>query len=369
MSTGLHTPLCDLLGIRLPILLAGMAQGPGTPELVAAVTRAGGLGVFGASGLTVERLERDIARARELAPDGPLGVNVQLAPPTPPTGERARIVEVLKPFRRELGLPDEPPERPPAGSPVALAEAALAAGVSVIATFDDPAPVADATLAAGAHLLPLVTTVDEAVHAVACGAAAVITQGGEAGGHRGTFGVGGAHGPVAPAVVGTIALVPQVVDAVGPDVPVVAGGGIMDGRGIVAVLALGAQGVSLGTRFLASNESGAADAYAGALPGTPGEDTVVTDAVTGRPARWVRNRLVDALVEAQAGTLGWGQQAPLVADIRRAAAEQGRADILPMLAGQGAALSGPREPAADIVARLVREAEAALAGLAARASR
>ena len=91
-----------------------MAQGPGTPELVAAVTRAGGLGVFGASGLTVERLERDIARARELAPDGPLGVNVQLAPPTPATGERARIVEVLKPFRRELGLPDEPPE-PAAG--------------------------------------------------------------------------------------------------------------------------------------------------------------------------------------------------------------------------------------------------------------
>jgi nitronate monooxygenase len=151
-------------------------------------------------------------------------------------------------------------------------------------------------------------------------------------------------------------------------VPVVAGGGIMDGRGVVAVLALGAQGVSLGTRFLASSESGAVDAYAGALPGTPGEATVVTDAVTGRPARWVRNRLIDALVEARAGTLGWGQQAQLVADIRRAAAEQGRADLLPMLAGQGAALSGPREPAADIVAQLVREAEAALAELAARAS-
>jgi len=369
MSTRLHTPLCDLLGIRLPILLAGMAQGPGTPELVAAVTRAGGLGVFGASGLTVERLERDIARARELAPDGPLGVNVQLAPPTPPTGERERILEVLKPFRRELGLPDEPPEPPPAASPVALAEVALAAGVSVIATFDDPAPVAEATLAAGAHLLPLVTTVDEAVRAVACGADAVITQGGEAGGHRGTFGVGGADGPATPATVGTLALVPQVVDAVGPDLPVVAGGGIMDGRGIVAVLALGAQGVSLGTRFLPALESGAVDAYSGALPGTPAEDTVVSDAITGRPARWVRNRLVDALVEARAGTLGWGQQARLVADLRRAAAEQGRADLMPMLAGQGAALSGPREPAADIVARLVREAEAALADLGARAGR
>ena len=85
------------------------------------------------------------------------------------------------------------------------------------------------------------------------------------------------------------------------------------------------------------------------------------------PARWVRNRLLDALVEAGAGTLGWGRQAPLMADVRREAARQGRADILPMLAGEGAALSRTREPAADIVARLVRETEAVLTELAARA--
>jgi len=363
----LRTPLCELLGIRLPILLAGMANGPGTPELVAAVTRAGGLGVFGASGMTSAALVRDMARARELAPEGPIGVNVQLAQPTPATGERARILEVLKPFRRELGLPDEPPEPGSADSPVALAETALAAGATVIATFDDPAPVAELTRAAGVHLLPLVTTVEEARRAVACGAAAVITQGGEAGGHRGTFAVGGAAGPATPARVGTVALVPQVVDAVGRDVPVVASGGIMDGRGIVAALALGAQGVSLGTAFLGSAESGAADVYAGALADTTGERTVVTDIVTGRPARWVRNRLLDALVEAGAGTLGWGKQAPLMADVRRAAGEQGRADLLPMLAGEGAALSRTREPAEDIVARLVRETETVLAGLAARA--
>jgi nitronate monooxygenase len=166
--------------------------------------------------------------------------------------------------------------------------------------------------------------------------------------------------------VGTLALVPQVVDAVGAGVPVVASGGIMDGRGIVAALALGAQGVSLGTCFLASTESATAEAYLGALPNTAAERTVVSDVITGRPARWVRNRLVDALVEADAGTLGWGRQAPLIADLRRAAAEQGRADLLPMLAGEGAALSGERQPAADIVARLVRETEAALDGLAAR---
>jgi nitronate monooxygenase len=257
-------------------------------------------------------------------------------------------------------LPDEPPELPPADAPIALVEAGLAAGASVITTFDDPAPVAEATRAAGARLVPMVTTVEESRRAVASGADAVIVQGAEAGGHRGTFGVGGSAGPARPALVGTMALVPQVVDAVGP-VPVIASGGIMDGRGIAAALALGAQGVSLGTRFLGSAESGVADAYAAALAGTAADDTVVTDALTGRPARWVRNRVVDALVEADVGHLGWGRQARLIADLRRAAAEQGRADLLPMLAGEGASLSGMREPAAEIVARLVRETEAALA--------
>jgi nitronate monooxygenase len=354
-ARGLHTPLCDLLGIRVPILLAAMANGPGTPELVAAVSGAGGLGVFGASGLTIAALERDMARVRELAPGRPFGVNAQLAPPTPATGERARILEVLLPFRRELGLPDEPPEPAQADTAVALIECALAGGASVITAFDDASAVAEATRAAGALFVPMVTTPGEARQAVAAGAAAIIAQGREAGGHRGTYGGGTARGG------GTIALVPQVADAIGPGVPVIASGGIMDGRGIAAAFALGAQGVSLGTRFLASAESGAADVYARTLADTPPERTVVTDLVTGRPARWVRNRFIDALVEADPGTLGWGRQAALTGDIRRAAAEQGRADLLPMLAGEGAAMAGVREPAAEIVAQLVRETEAVLA--------
>jgi nitronate monooxygenase len=357
----LHTPLCDLLGIRVPILLAGMANGPGTAELAAAVTRAGGLGVFGASGMTCEALERDLARARELAPEGPIGINAQLAPPTPATGERERILEVMRPFRRELGLADEPPEPAKPDPPAALIECALGAGATVVTTFDDPAPVADATRAAGATLVAMVTTADEARRAVARGAEAVIAQGSEAGGHRGTYGGGEARGG------SIVALVPQVVDAVGPGIPVAASGGIMDGRGIAAAFALGAQGVSLGTCFLGSAESGAPDAYAATLRDTPAEGTVVTDLVTGRPARWIRNRFLDALLEADPGTLGWGRQGALVGDLRRAAAAQGRADILPMLAGEGASLSGGREPAAEIVARLVRETEAALADLAALA--
>ena len=361
-----RTPLCDLAGIRVPILLAGMAGGPSNPELVAAVTRSGGLGVFGATGMTCAALEQEMARARELAGGGPIGVNVQLAPPTPATGERARILEFLRPFRRELGLPDDPLATPPPDPPAALIETALRAGARVITTFDDPTPVAEMTRAAGAQLYAMVTTVDEAGLAVAAGADCVIAQGSEAGGHRGTFGVGSPGGPAAPARVGTMALVPQVVDAVGGSLPVLASGGIMDGRGIAAALALGAQGVSLGTVFLAATESGISSTYRDAVARTQGEHSVVTDLVTGRPARWLRNRLIDALVEANPGTLGWGAQAGLFADLRRAAAEQGRADLLPILAGQGSALSGPPRPAAEIVAQLVRETEAALASLGAR---
>ena len=362
----LHTALCDLGGIRVPILLAGMAGGPGDPELVAAVTRSGGLGVFGATGMTCDSLEQAFVRARVLAGDGPIGVNAQLASPTTPTGGRERILEVLRPFRRELGLPDDPPVPPAPARPEELIETALRCGARVITTFDDPAPVAEMTRAAGAHLFAMVTTVDEARRAIAAGADCVIAQGSEAGGHRGTFGIGTPGGPTEPARVGTMALVPQVVDAVGDSVPVVASGGIMDGRGIAAALALGAQGVSLGTVFLAATEAGISSTYRDAIARAPADQSVVTDLVSGRPARWIRNRLIDALVEANPGHLGWGTQAGLFADIRRVAAEQGRADLLPMLAGQGSALSGPPRPAAEIMAQLVRETEQALASLGGR---
>lgn len=345
--------LLDLLGIRHPILLAAMAGGPSTPELAAEVSRAGGLGVLGLSGMTLDAASEATRRAVALAGRAPVGANAQLAPRSPATGDSERIMAVLAPFRAELGLPLEPalPAAGPTGQE--LLEAALQAGATVVTTFEDPTPVIGLVRAASAPLLAMVTTPEEALAAISAGANAVIAQGSESGGHRSTF--VGAEIPASLREVGTMALVPQVIAAVGHDVPVIASGGIMDGHGIAAALALGAAGVSLGTRFMAASESGIPDSYRRALAACPADGTVVTDAVTGRPCRMILNRIVSAIIEAHAGTLGWGAQAAQIADIRRAAATQGRTDLMIMLGGQGAGLSGEPMPASAIMAQLVDE--------------
>jgi nitronate monooxygenase len=360
----LRTPLCDALGIRVPVLLAPMAGGFTTPELVAAVTRAGGLGVFGAMGKTADALRADVARALELA-GPPVGVNVQLAPPE--SGADARAMHAfLAPFRRELGLPPEPeaPSGPPPDPPLALVQAGLEAGATVVSSaLGDPSPLVPLAREAGAPLLSMAATVEEARAHAAAGADVIVAQGAEAGGHRTTFDVG----PEGPPLVGTFALVPQVVDAV--DVPVVAAGGVADGRGLAAALALGAAGASLGTRFLLAEESGAPPVYRERLLALRDTDTVISDAVTGRPARWIRNRLVGALSGGDAPEhLGWGAQRAAVMDIWTAAARAGEGELVPMLAGQAAGLAGSVRPAGEIVADVVADAERVLAELVTRAS-
>jgi nitronate monooxygenase len=222
---------------------------------------------------------------------------------------------------------------------------------------------------AGAFVMGTATTVREARALEAAGVDAVVAQGAEAGGHRGSF-LGPGH-----ALVGTLALVPQVVDAV--SVPVVAAGGIMDGRGIAAALALGARAVSLGTAFLACPESGASPPYRravlanGLVPGPRslreaelgrGDDdpTAVTRAFTGRAARGLRNRFLEEMADAP--VLPYPLQHALTADLRREAARAGKAELLSLWAGQGAPLARAR-PAAELVRDLAREAEEAVEGL------
>jgi nitronate monooxygenase len=359
-----HTPLCALLGIRHPIVLAGMAGGYTTPELVAGVTRAGGLGVFGAMGMSALALAEAVQRARTLT-DGPIGVNVLLAPPAPPDAADAaeRVQEHLAGFREELGIPHPPP--PPPGRPGAPAElmaAGLEAGASVVSVgLGDPAPLVPLARAAGAPVLAMVTTVAEARRAVEAGADAVVAQGGEAGGHRSTFEIP-ADGSLP--MVGTAALVPQVARAV--PVPVVAAGGLMDGGGLVAALALGAAGVQLGTRFLLAADSGATAAYRERLRAAAETDTVVTTALSGRPARAIRNRLLDALEREGPGPLGWPRQAAATADVRAAADRLGRADLAVYLGGQAAGLGVDAGLSAEqVVEQVVAEAVATVERLSA----
>ena len=343
----------EILQIRVPVLQAPMAGGPAGPELAAAVSRAGGLGMLGVMGLTADRVQADVARALELGATA-LAVNIQIAPSAPTGASAEAVAGVLAPFCSELGIPSEG-SAGKGDPPLELVAAALEAGATVVSgALGDPAVLAPLASEAGVPLVAMVSSADEARASVAAGADVVVAQGAEAGGHRTTFDVSGEL-----PLVGTLALVPRVVDAV--SVPVVAAGGIMDGRGVAAAFALGASGAMLGTRFLLAAEATTPAVYKRALASSADTDTFVTDAVTGRPARWIRNAVTNALASGPPH-LGWGRQRGAVEPLRQAAAAAGRADLLPMLAGQGAGLAGAvDQPAEEIVAEVWAQARAALA--------
>ena len=250
----------------------------------------------------------------------------------------------------ELGVGDPPePSVPPIGFDDARLEALLEIRLPVACfIFGLPgAVVVAACRDAGIRILASATTVAEASDLERRGVDAVVAQGGEAGGHRASFLVEGDDGPV-----GTLALVPQVVDAVG--VPVIAAGGIADGRGVAAALALGAGAAQIGTAFVPATESAAPAAYRKALGEMPAERTqLITCNFSGRPARALRNRITD---EVQA-PLPYPAQLSLTGPLREASA-----DTSAMWAGQAGALAR-EEPARAIVERIASEAEQVLARL------
>jgi nitronate monooxygenase len=347
----LHTPLCDLLGIRYPIVQAPMA-GPTTPELVAAVSGAGGLGMLAATRMAPDQL-REAIRSVRAATDRPFGANVLLAPPESGNTEPASVQDVLDRLRAERGSPPGSRELvlPPSPLPELL-EIVFEEQVPVVGfALGDPGQLVARAHAAQAVVMAMVTTVDEAVRLAGEGVDVIVAQGAEAGGHRSTLDLGPADDPP---LVGTMALVPQVVDAVAA--PVIATGGIADGRGVAAALALGAMGAQLGTRFLVSRESGAFPAWKEALLASKETDTVVTRAYSGRPARGVRNRLVDALLADNAELLAWPLQSLAAEDLYRLAIEHDDPAVYPLLGGQGLRMLKRDQGAAEIVEELVAEA-------------
>lgn len=350
MTNAGTNPLCSLLGIQHPIIQAPMAGGPVTPALVAAVSNAGGLGSLPAARMPIERLREQIRLVKELT-DRPFAVNLLIPAPVQTDQSLDAAQGVLDEVRRELDLPPGPRQlTPPSFTAMDSLEAALAEGVQVISVgLGSPAPLMDRISSVGVVSIAMVTCVAEAKEVAALGISAIVAQGLEAGGHRSTFGIG----PVDPyPLIGTMALVPEIVDTV--NVPVIAAGGIMDRRGVLAALALGAAGVQLGTRFLTAREAGTAAAYRERILRASASDTVLTTAFSGRPTRALRNRLIDQVEASGQPPLAWPNQALAADDIVSAALSRGLADWFPMQVGQGVSRLIADQPAAEIVAELSR---------------
>lgn len=379
----LRTRLCDTLGIRHPILLAGMGRAS-TPELAAAVSNAGGLGVLGAASCGPHGLRAWIRRTRELT-DRPFGVDTLLpasvrraaggANAGGPTAEET--LPQHRRFAREFlaaeGLPELDPAaleallgRDPADrdGPPPLSREFFAAQMEVVidervpvyaAGLGNPEPWMERLKANGTVVLAVVGTTRHAAQVVRSGVDIVVAQGHDGGGHN--------------APVGTMALIPQVVDAVGGRVPVVGAGGIGDGRGVAAALMLGAEGAWIGTAFLATEEAGISDAQKQALVAGNDEGTTVSRAVTGKPARMVKNRWAAAYAESGLEPLPMPWQGMVSMPVTAAATAAGRANVWGGFAGQGLGMVRAVRPAAEVLRDIVDGAERVLAERAALLAR
>jgi nitronate monooxygenase len=347
-----RTDFLELLGITHPVIQAPMA-GFASPALVAAVCNAGALGSIGCAGVAPATVRDQITVLRQ-ATNRPYNLNFFVhSHPRLDTDASARMQARLAPYFDEFGLGPVPePKEPFPPFDEERLDLVLELRPRVV-SFHFGLPDADAVRRvkeAGCIILSSATTVAEARWLEANGADVVIAQGFEAGGHRGSF-----SGSPGAGLVGTMALVPQIVDAV--RLPVIASGGIADGRGLAAAFALGASGVQLGTAFLGCPEVTVSPLYRAQLRGAVDDGTELTRAVTGRPARAMRNRFITEMADSE--PLEFPLQGSLVGPLWQLPNEEARAAFMPVWAGQGAPLI--REvPAGQLIDKLVREAQSIL---------
>ncbi|MBM9595972.1 NAD(P)H-dependent flavin oxidoreductase [Roseitranquillus sediminis] len=357
------TRIQELFDIEFPIVQAPMAGANGSAMAIA-VAEAGGLGSLPCALLTPDQLRAELGAIRA-GTRRPVNVNFFChRPPQPDVEREAAWRHELSRYYVELGLDPDAPVPASSRAPFDDEFCGLVEELRPeIVSFHFGLPerrLLNRVRATRARIVSSATTVREARWLEDAGCDAIIAQGAEAGGHRGMF--------LAEAVdrqVGTMALVPQVVDAV--KVPVIAAGGIADGRGIAAALALGAAAVQVGTAYLFCPESTVADPHREALRSAHADDTVLTNVFTGRPARSIVNRTVREVGPlsplAPAFPLAGGALAPL-----RSAAPSGSADFMSLWSGQGVALR--RElTAADLTRVLAQEALARLSSLTSGAAR
>ncbi len=349
----LNTELCEILGIAYPIIQAGMAGGPTTVNLVANVSNAGGLGTLGAAYMKPEEIRTAIRRIKEQTAK-PFAVNLFCTDWQDHYEGVEESQKVLNAIRGKLGMKGLEQQVVTSNFCDQQFEVIMEEKVPVISTAfgvlprDKMAAVKDK----GVIVTSMVTTVREAQLAEGEGADIIIAQGSDAGGHRGTFKI---EKNTNGAIIGTFSLVPQVVDVV--SIPVAAAGGIMDSRGLVAALALGAQGVQMGTAFLTTVESGAYPAYKQALINSTEESTVMTNVFSGRPARGIKNAFIEAYQHAKIPPATFPTQNTLTSDIRREAAIKNIPDYMSLWAGQATRLSRNEIPAEKLMRDLVAGAE------------
>jgi len=351
--------LLDLLHIEHPIIQAPMA-GAMDAELVAAVSEAGGLGCLPCAMLSAEKLREEVGKIRARTTK-PIGLNFFChTAPVPHNAREAAWRERLVPYYRELGIDPAAPvpfsNRAPFDE--ALLEAVLDTRPEVVSFHFGlpPQPLYDKLKREGFVIISSATTVAEARWLDERGVDAVIAQGFEAGGHRGMF-----LTEDVSAQVGTLALVPQVRDAVA--VPVIAAGGISDERGIAAAFALGADGVQIGSAYLRTPEAKISGPHRAALKAARDDGTVLTNVITGRPARGFINRII----REQGPISDTAPQFPLAAGavqpLRAKAEAQGSGDFSPLWSGQAVAL-GRELTAAELTRQLAAGALDRLRGLA-----
>ena len=345
---------CTRYGLRLPLLLAPMA-GACPASLSIAVANAGGMAAMGALVSQPDAILSWVAEVRA-ASSGPIQLNTWMPDPAPRRDPSAEAR--LRSFIERWG-----PHVPPAAGDVALVDVDLQceafletrpAAVSSIMGLLPPRYV-ERLKAAGIAWFATATTLAEARAAQAAGADAVVAQGFEAGGHRGAFDAGAAERQT----IGLFALVPRLADHL--QVPVIAAGGIGDGRGVAAALTLGASAVSMGTVFLRCPEAGTPAAQRAALADAHRE-TTVTRAFTGRPARGLVNRFITDHPDAPSA---YPNLHNLTRPVRAAAAEAGDPEAMSMWAGQAYSLAG-EEPVTEVLTVLAAQARQAAAAVAAR---
>ena len=340
--------LLSHLGMTLPVI-QGPMTGSDTAQLAAAVSQGGALGMLGC-GMRAPQAMRQAAQQVRALTDKPFGMNLFVLPTPQPNATKIQAaMQRLAPLYAELGVEQKLPAQWCEDFDAQLN--ALIDAHPAVASFTfgilSRAQVQRLHDSVGCLVVGTATTLEEALAWQQVGADAVCVSGLEAGGHRGTF-----LGDYAASMVSTLALLPQCVDAL--QVPVIAAGGIMDGRGIAAAQALGAQAVQMGTAFLACPESAIGPAQRAAMAAAKATDTRTTAVFSGRPARGILNQAMRQLQPHETDIPAYPVQNALMGPIRRAAAQAGDAGYIALWAGQGVGAARVRA-AGELVALLARE--------------